>query len=118
MSTRFKYVAELYFDAEDMNDAHAKLSDHFAKLAKDDVSYLCQEGSTSALGDPSLDEALDSTHVVAVPVTELELRGIMGDLAQLVIWMSGSADFGVGGVAHEGWLKLKSALDRALKILV
>lgn len=43
-----------------------------------------------------------------------EVRKLLSDLAELTIWMTGSADFGPGGQAHEGWVRLKPALDRAL----
>jgi hypothetical protein len=47
----------------------------------------------------------------------LELRGLLADLTDLTIWMTGSADFGPEGQAHIGWVKGKPALDRALAYL-
>ena len=41
----------------------------------------------------------------------------LADLVELTIFMSGSADFGPEGQAHEGWRRLKPALDRALAYL-
>ena len=46
-----------------------------------------------------------------------DLRALLADLADLTIWMSGSADFGPEGQAHVGWVKGKPALDRALAYL-
>jgi hypothetical protein len=46
-----------------------------------------------------------------------DARKLLADLADLTIWMTGSADFGPEGQAHEGWVKGKPALDRALAFL-
>jgi hypothetical protein len=46
-----------------------------------------------------------------------EARRLLADLAELTIWMTGSADFGPEGQAHVGWVKGKPALDRALVYL-
>ena len=44
-------------------------------------------------------------------------RRLLADLAELTIWMTGSADFGPEGQAFVGWVKGKPALDRALAYL-
>lgn len=45
------------------------------------------------------------------------LRRLLADLADLTIWMLGSADFGPKGQAYTGWVKGRPALDRALAYL-
>jgi len=35
-----------------------------------------------------------------------DLLKALDDLLELAVWMTGSADFGPGGIAHEGWKRL------------
>lgn len=43
------------------------------------------------------------------------LRGHVGDLTELAVWMSGSDDFSSPhGIASVGWVKMKPALEKAL----
>lgn len=37
----------------------------------------------------------------------LEQAEMIGELQELVVWMSGSRDFAAGGIAHEGWMRQK-----------
>jgi hypothetical protein len=46
-----------------------------------------------------------------------EARRLLADLADLTVWMTGSADFGPEGQAHAGWVKGRPALNRALAYL-
>lgn len=68
---QYKYVGELYFEAEDMAAALHALGEHFHKSARAEVSHLCQEGSTSALGEPEFDENIRSLHLVDTSLVEV-----------------------------------------------
>lgn len=61
---KYKFVGELHFEAEDMDDALAELGEHFLKLSRGEVSHLLDVGSTSALGEPDLDQTLDLVKLV------------------------------------------------------
>lgn len=60
----YKFVAEVYFEAEDMDDALKKLGEHYLKLSRNEVSHLTKVGSTSALGEPEFDDSLRSIVLV------------------------------------------------------
>lgn len=61
---QFKFVGEIYFEAEDVDQAHAKLGEHFTKLSQGVVSHLTQVGSTCAIGAPEVDEEIKLISVV------------------------------------------------------
>lgn len=61
---RYKFVGEMYFEAESMDDALAKLGTHFTKLSKDEVSFLTLEGSRFALAEPEFDPGIERAHIV------------------------------------------------------
>jgi hypothetical protein len=42
---------------------------------------------------------------------------LLRDMAETVIWMSGSSSFGPEGEAFKGWLKARKKLNRTLKFL-
>jgi hypothetical protein len=39
---------------------------------------------------------------------------LLHDAASALLWCSGSSDFSPGGIAHNGWLKIRPVLDRLL----
>ena len=43
-----------------------------------------------------------------------QLRHHLNEMIETVQWMSGSADFGPDGQAHEGWLKAREKLKAAM----
>lgn len=45
------------------------------------------------------------------------LREALRVADEMIFWMSGSADFGEGGVAHKGWLRLQKERDQILAAL-
>lgn len=64
----YKFVAELYFEAESVDDALAKLGGHFLKLSRHEISPLhLDERSGSAIGEPEFDSHLDRAHVMTLP---------------------------------------------------
>jgi hypothetical protein len=87
--TLHKFVAELYFDAEDVDDGLRKLAEHFRLLSKGETSYLLQEGSSSAgPGDPELDESIQYLGIVdynLLPIdggTKIRVHGDLIGLAE------------------------------------
>jgi hypothetical protein len=66
----YKYVAELYFEASDMNDAHAKLAEHYRKLSVGEPSFLAKEGSLSAIGEPEFDQSIEKIGIVNLNVVD------------------------------------------------
>lgn len=44
-------------------------------------------------------------------------RALLGEAVEIIQWMSGSADFGTGGQAHEGWVKNRERLAVMMKAL-
>lgn len=52
--------------------------------------------------------------LVALNEENERLQARIDKLEEALIWCSGSADFGVGGVAHEGWKKLCAPLLASL----
>lgn len=43
-----------------------------------------------------------------------KVRLHLDEMIETVIWMSGSADFGPEGQAHEGWIKAREKLNAAM----
>src|SRR5271170_5977006 len=76
-----------------------------------------------AVGPPlkpiSVPEALDAygslrEEFVNTRAEVTQLRESLAQLTNVTIWMTGSADFGEGGKAHQGYLKMRHVIDRAL----
>lgn len=52
------------------------------------------------------------------PATDAKLQDALGDMIDTVVqWMTGSADFGEGGTAHDGWVKARPKLFAAMDLL-
>ena len=50
-----------------------------------------------------------------VTMSEEELKAKLDEAIEALIWCSGSADFGDGGKARVGWLKIcKPIIDRSM----
>ena len=71
----YKFVGELHFAADDMNDALAKLGEHFSKLARGEVSDLLNVGSNSALGEPEFDSSLNALKLVDCSTQKVVAHG-------------------------------------------
>lgn len=62
----YKVVSELYFEAEDVHDAFAKLGEHFTRVSKGEMSHLLKEGSGLAIGEPEFDPAVARARIMEV----------------------------------------------------
>lgn len=70
----FKFAGVIYFEAEEMDDALAKLGEHFKILSEGKVSFLPQEGSSCALAAPEYDEAIKNIHLLDLNGQDGEVR--------------------------------------------
>ncbi len=51
-----------------------------------------------------------TSHVVMIPEVAMEFARIIDEYREALMWCRGSADFGVGGQAYEGWQKVCAPL--------
>lgn len=64
-------------------------------------------------GDTLPEARANAALIAAAP----DLQGALDEMLDLVVWMSGSADFSPGGDGHDTWRKSESILRRAREAL-
>jgi hypothetical protein len=92
-----------------MKPCRTLTGDHFWRRNPQTGEVLCV-----ACGQPEEMTMIADDFRKGVPIEEAELgrlKKLLSQAADIIIWMSGSADFGPGGQAHAGWIKNRATLN-------